>query len=121
MTILGTAMTGFAIGVFLTPNKVVGGGVSGISTILYHQLQVPTGLSFLVINLVFLLVSAWVLGKSFVFKTLLGVSLLSLFTQLFSYIPYYTDDVLIPVLFGGVLYGMGIGISFAAGVQSSQT
>ena len=121
MTILGTAMTGFAIGVFLTPNKVVGGGVSGISTILYHQLQVPTGLSFLVINLVFLLVSAWVLGKSFVFKTLLGVSLLSLFTQLFSYIPYYTDDVLIPVLFGGVLYGMGIGISLAAGASTAGT
>ncbi len=121
MTVLGTAMTGFAIGVFLTPNKIVGGGVSGISTILYHQLKVPTGLSFLLINLVFLLISAWVLGRSFVFKTLLGVSLLSLFTQLFSYIPYTTDDLLLPVLFGGVLYGMGIGISFAAGASTGGT
>ena len=55
MTLFGTMMTGFAIGAFLTPNKVVGGGASGISTILFHTLGISPGLSFFVINLVFLL------------------------------------------------------------------
>jgi len=54
LTVLGTMLTGFGIGVFLTPNKVVGGGVSGLSTILYHALSIPPGVSFLVINLIFL-------------------------------------------------------------------
>ena len=121
MTVAGTAMTGFAIGVFLTPNKIVGGGVSGISTLLYHTFSAPTGVTFFLINLAFLLISAWVLGKVFVVKTLIGVSLLSLFTQLFSYIPYYSEDIIIPTIFGSVLYGLGIGVSFAAGASTGGT
>ncbi|MBQ7356828.1 MAG: YitT family protein [Clostridia bacterium] len=121
MTVFGTAMTGFAIGVFLTPNKIVGGGVSGISTLLFHTFSAPTGVTFFLINLLFLLISAWVLGKDFVVKTLLGVSLLSFFTQVFSLIPYYTDNLIIPTIFGGVLYGVGIGTSFAAGASTGGT
>ena len=121
MTVGGCAMTGFAIGVFLTPNKIVGGGVSGISTLLYHTFSAPTGITFFLINLAFLIISAWVLGKGFVIKTLIGVSLLSLFTQIFSYIPYYTDETIIPTLFGSVLYGLGIGVSFAAGASTGGT
>lgn len=121
MTVSGCAMTGFAIGVFLTPNKIVGGGVSGISTLLYHTFSAPTGVTFFLINLAFLLISAWVLGKDFVVKTLIGVSLLSVFTQLFSYIPYQTDDTIIPTLFGSALYGIGIGVSFAAGASTGGT
>ena len=49
--ILGTMLTGFSISVFLTPNKIVGGGDSGIATILYHTLDIPTGLSNIVINI----------------------------------------------------------------------
>ena len=55
LTILGTMITGFGIGVFLTPNKIVGGGASGISTILYHTLKIAPGVSFFVINILFLL------------------------------------------------------------------
>ena len=121
MTVLGTAMTGFAIGVFLTPNKIVGGGVSGISTLLFHSFAAPTGVTFFLINLLFLLISAWVLGRDFVVKTLLGVSLLSLFTQIFSMFPYYADNLMIPTLLGGALYGIGIGTSFAAGASTGGT
>lgn len=121
MTVSGCAMTGFAIGVFLTPNKIVGGGVSGISTLLYHTLSAPTGLTFFLINLAFLIISAWVLGKDFVIKTLIGVSLLSIFTQMFSFIPYQTEDLIIPTIFGSALYGIGIGVSFAAGASTGGT
>ena len=81
LTIIGTMLTGFAIGVFLTPNKIVGGGASGISTILYHTLGIQPGVSFFAINIIFLLVGFKLLGKNFVAKTLLGVTLLSLFTE----------------------------------------
>ncbi len=120
-TVLGTMITGFGIGVFLTPNKIVGGGVSGLSTLLYHTLSVPPGVSFLVINLVFLLIGFKVLGKEFTLKTLLGASLLSLFVQLFSYIPFYTENVMLATIFGGVLYGVGIGLGFVAGASTGGT
>ena len=121
MTVCGVMMTGFAIGVFLTPNKIVGGGVSGIGTILYHALGVPPGVSFFVINILFLLVGFFVLGREFVLKTLFCSGLLSVFVQIFSYIPFYTDNTMIPTIFGGILYGLGIGMSFAAGASTGGT
>ena len=121
MTLLGTMTTGFAIGSFLTPNKIVGGGASGISTILYHTMGIDPGISFFVINIIFLIAGLSVLGKSFIIKTLLGVTMLSLFTELFTMFPIYTDNLILPVIFGGILYGAGIGISFAAGASTGGT
>lgn len=120
-TVFGTMITGFAIGAFLTPNKIVGGGASGISTILYHTLNIQPGLSFFALNLLFLLVGLTVLGKNFIFKTLMGITLLSLFTQIFSLIPIYTENLMLATIFGGVLYGLGIGMSFAAGASTGGT
>lgn len=120
-TVVGTMITGFAIGVFLTPNKIVGGGVSGISTILYHTLRVPPGLSMIVINVLLLLIGLGVLGKEFTIKTLIGSAAISFFSQIFSYIPFYTDNTILAVLFGGVLYGLGIGIAFASGASTGGT
>lgn len=120
-TIFGTMITGFAIGAFLTPNKVVGGGASGISTILYHTFGIQPGLSFFLINIVFLLLGLTVLGKKFILKTLLGITLLSLFTQIFSFFPIYTENLILTPVFGGILYGFGIGMSFAAGASTGGT
>ncbi len=121
MTLCGTMMTGFAIGAFLTPNKVVGGGASGISTILFHTLGISPGVSFFVINLIFLALGLRVLGRDFIVKTLIGITLLSVFTELFNLIPIYTENLLLAVIFGGGLYGIGIGICFAAGASSGGT
>lgn len=121
MTILGTLITGFAIGCFLTPNKIVGGGASGISTILYHYFGVQPGISFYVINIIFLTFGFKLLGKKFVGETLLGAFLLAVFTQLFSAIPIYTDNLMLATVFGGVLYGLGIGLAFAAGASTGGT
>lgn len=121
MTILGTMTTGFAIGAFLTPNKIVGGGASGISTILFHTFGIQPGVSFFILNILFLLVGLKVLGRDFVLKTLIGTALLSLFTQIFSYFPIYTESLVLSAIFGGALYGFGIGMSFAAGASTGGT
>lgn len=121
MTVLGTVLTGFAIGSFLTPNKIVGGGASGISTILYHTIGISPGFSFFVLNILFLMAGFKVLGKEFVLKTLFGISLLSAFTEIFSYLPIHTDNLILSVVFGGALYGIGIGVAFAAGASTGGT
>ncbi len=120
-TILGTVITGVGIGVFLTPNKIVGGGASGLSTILYHTIGIQPGISFFLINILFLAIGFKILGKEFVLKTLLGASLLSVFVQLFSFFPIYTENLMLATIFGGVLYGLGIGMSFAAGASTGGT
>ncbi len=121
LTIFGTMATGFAIGSFLTPNKVVGGGASGISTILFHTLGIQPGISFFVINIFFLLMGLAVLGKNFIWKTLVGITLLSFFTQVFSAFPIYTENTILATIFGGSLYGLGIGMGFAAGASTGGT
>ena len=120
-TIAGTMTTGFAIGSFLTPNKVVGGGASGISTILYHTFGIQPGLSFFAVNILFLIAGLKILGKEFIVKTLIGTTLLSIFTQIFSCFPICTENLMLTTIFGGVLYGFGIGMSFAAGASTGGT
>lgn len=121
LTVAGTLITGFAIGSFLTPNKIVGGGASGISTILFHTFGINPGISFFAINILFLLVGLRVLGKNFIFKTLIGIALLSMFTEIFTLVPIYTDNLILATVFGGGLYGIGIGMSFAAGASTGGT
>ena len=120
-TLLGTMLTGAGIGVFLSANKIVGGGASGLSTILYHTLDIPLGVSFFALNIIFLLAGFKVLGKEFIIKTLFGTALLSVFTEIFSIFPIHTNNIMLATIFGGVLYGFGIGISFAAGASTGGT
>ena len=120
-SVFGAMLTGLAIGVFLTPNKIVGGGVSGISTILFHTFGIQPSISFFIINVLFLLVGLTVLGKTFILKTLVGIVFLSLFTQIFLCFPIYTQNFILATIFGGTLYGLGIGMSFAAGFSTGGT
>ena len=120
-TVIGTALTGFAVSTLLTPNKIVCGGVSGISTILYQTLKLAPGLTYAVINIVLLLVGMKFLGKEFTIKTLIGSGLISLFVQVFSYLPPITDNVFLAAFFGGTLYGFGIGIAFASSASTGGT
>lgn len=119
--LLGEIITAFAISCFYTPNKIVNGGVSGIATILYHTLSIPTGLSFAVINVLLLLISLKFLGKHFVGTTIAGSLLLSLFVQIFSYFPPVTEDVFLAAVFGSVLYGIGIGLTLIEGASTGGT
>ncbi len=119
--VLGTMLTGFAISGFYTPNKIVSGGVSGIATILYHTLDIPTGISFAVINIALLILSFKLLGWKFVRDTVTGSLLLSLFVHLFSYIPPVTENILLASVFGAVCYGMGIGLTLVEGASTGGT
>lgn len=119
--LIGTMMTGMAISMFFVPNKIVSGGVSGVSTILYHTLNIPASLSFAVINLVLLLIAAKFLGKEFVIKTVIGAGLLSVFVEIFSYVPPLTDNVLLATVFGAIFYGFGIGLSLIEGATTGGT
>lgn len=119
--ILGVLLVAFAISVFYTPNKVESGGVSGISTILYHTLKIQPGVSFAVINIL-LLAFAWkYLVFGFVKDTIFGAMLLSAFVQIFTYIPPLTSDVFLASVFGSILYGVRIGLTLVEGASTGGT
>lgn len=107
--------------IFYLPNKIVGGGVSGISTMLYHFTEIPPGVSFAVINVALLLIGWKILGTRFVLQTGICSGMFSLMAQVFTYCPSVTTDRLLAAVFGAVLYGFGLGIIFVAGASSGGT
>ena len=121
LSVIGPVITAFAISVFYTPNKIVSGGVSGISTILYHLADIPPGLSFAVLNILFLLLSFKYIGKEFVLKTIIGAALISIFVQFFTAFPKVTDNIILATVFGSLLYGFGIGLTFLSGSSTGGT
>ena len=121
LSVIGPIITAFAISVFYTPNKIVSGGVSGISTILYHLAKIPPGVSFAVLNILFLLLSFKFIGKEFVLKTIVGATLISVFVQVFTAFPPVTNDIILATVFGSLLYGFGIGITFLSGSSTGGT
>lgn len=117
----GITMVAYAISCCYIPNKIVGGGVTGIGTILYHTFNISPGISNAVINILLLLLGYKILGRNFVFKTMVSVLLLSGITEMFVYLPPLTDNALLATIFGSVLYGFGIGITLVCGSSSGGT
>ena len=72
LTLVGTFLTSIGVSVFYLPSKVVGGGVSGLATVIYHTLGIQPGITYAVINIALLTVALFILGKKFVFHTLVG-------------------------------------------------
>lgn len=110
LILLGIAVTAMAISLFLVPNKIVNGGSSGLSTVVFYAVGLKPSVTNALINGVLLLVSLFVLGKKFVAKTLVCIVLLSVFMELFSWMPPVTDNIFLATLFGSALFGGGIGI-----------
>ncbi|MBQ2921754.1 MAG: YitT family protein [Tyzzerella sp.] len=106
----GTAITAMAISLFFVPNKIVNGGSSGLSTVIYYTVGMKPSLTNALINAVLLILSLFCFGKIFVAKTLFSIGLLSILIEVFSYFPPVTDNVLLATIFGSALYGIGIGM-----------
>lgn len=115
--------------IFLIPNNMVGGGVTGISAILLYAFKIPVSVSFFVINLVLLLIALRVLGKGFGMKTVYAIFAASFFFQIVpDFVPQaFIDEVAISngkflcAMFGGICAGLGIGICFSQGGSTGGT
>lgn len=110
---LGATLTAVSLNVFLIPNKVAAGGVSGLATVLHYLLGLPVGLTMLALNIPLFLLSVKILGSRFGFNTLLGAAFLSAAIDITAPIlSGLTHDLLLNSLYGGVLVGIGMGIVF---------
>ncbi|MDR2125930.1 MAG: YitT family protein [Prevotellaceae bacterium] len=117
--------------VFLIPNEIVGGGVSGIGTIIYYLTGFPIGYTYFMINAILLLMSIKVLGKNFAIKTIIATCIV---TVLFQILPEIIPDAhgfgqkfcadngpLMCAIMGGIFSGAGIAITFAQGGSTGGT
>ena len=101
---------GFSL--FMIPNKIAAGGLSGIGIVLFHLFGFPVGTSVLIMNIPLFLISWKLLGTSFGVKTLYATLVLSVAIDLSSFLPALTDDLFLATLFGGAVIGVGLGLIF---------
>ena len=108
----GSVVVAVAIDVFMTPNKVVAAGATGVAMLVHFLFKAPVGLMTLALNIPLLLAGIrWGGGLRFFVRTGYAVLVLSLAIDLLDpYLPEVVGDPLVYVLFGGLLDGLGIGL-----------
>lgn len=110
-----------AISLFLDPNKLAPGGVTGIAIIVNHFLDMPTGTLVLIMNIPIMLLGIWKFGIKFFISTIVATVLGSVFIDVVAKFPVATNDLFLSALIGGILMGLSIGLIFKVGASTGGT
>ena len=123
LVVIAVASIIYAVGIslFLDPNNLAPGGVTGISVILNRLTGAPTGTIYFLINIPIVILGIWKFGFQFMGKTAFAVMMTSFFTNLFAGMGAFTDDPILAALFGSVLMATGIGLIFRTGATTGGT
>ncbi|UAL53081.1 MULTISPECIES: YitT family protein [Metabacillus] len=106
----GAVLMAIGLEIFLVPNRVIDGGIVGISIILSHLTKVKLGIYLFFLNVPFFFIGYNQIGKTFALSTLLGVGVMSFTTALLHPVPVLTEDLLLASVFGGIILGIGVGL-----------
>ena len=118
-TVVGSAVFALGFALFLGPNDMNAGGISGLAQIIVKWLGVGSvGLFSILINLPLFLLGGLKIGKKFFVGSALGMFLSSVLIDAFAMIPFPTPDPLVSTLYGGVLCGLGLGVVFVSGTST---
>lgn len=110
LIMIGAILVAVALEIFLVPNKIIDGGITGISIIAAHISGIPLGAFLFFLNLPFLVIGYKQMGKTFAISTLFGVTVLSISASLLHPVPRLTNDPLLASVFGGIILGIGVGL-----------
>lgn len=107
---IGAVAMAVGLELFLVPNKILDGGVVGVSIILSHITPIQLGVFIFILNIPFFFLGYKQIGKTFALSTLFGITVLSIFTAILHPVPAFTDDLLLSTVFGGIVLGFGVGL-----------
>ena len=106
---IGILLAALALEVFLIPNRIIDGGITGISIILSFLTNINLSIFIVIINIPFLLLGFKHLGKNFLIQSSVAMILFSLLLEAFKQVDVVTSDILLATVFGGLLLGIGVG------------
>lgn len=118
--VLGCLLGGAAYPLFLVPNNIAPGGLSGLAMILNYLFSTPVGLTSLLMNIPLFLIGYKAMGRVFAFRSLVATVLFSVTIDLVK-LPAMTNDPLLGTLYGGVLLGVGLGLILRGGATTGGT
>ena len=119
MAMLGSAIFALGFDMFLIPNEMNTGGVSGLSMVIRQVLGFGSvGVLQILINIPLFLLAGIKIGRKFFWGSLIGMTSSSIFIDIFSVIPAPEPNPLLGALYGGVLCGFGAGLVFSSGAST---
>ena len=117
--LLGSAVFALGFDLFLGPNDLNAGGVSGIAMILVHLIGFGSvGTVTMLINLPLFVLGGLKIGKKFFVGSLVGMVSSSVLLDVFAKVPGVSVEPLVAGIYGGVLCGLGLGMVFATGAST---
>ena len=118
-TVIGSTLFALGFALFLVPNNINTGGVSGLAMIVRELLGFGSvGAITMAINIPLFLLGGAKIGKRFFWGSLIGMVVSSVMIDVFGYIPVSPSETMIGALYGGVLCGAGLGMVFVAGAST---
>ncbi len=121
-TLIGCLIYAIGIYVFIQPNQIAPGGVSGMSVMLQYLTGIPIGALSLLINIPLLLMALKFLGRRFTGQTIMSVVTLAVMIDYVAvWLPQYEGDPLLAALFGGAMIGIGLAVVFMRGFTTGGT
>ncbi len=120
-TILGAFVIAIGVALFLLPNQLSSGGVSGVATITYYLFHIPMGTMILLINTPLFIMAMFKIGKSFFIKSLIGTISLSVFIDILDQLEPLTNDRFLACIYGGIIIGLGTAILLKVNSSSGGT
>lgn len=115
---ISALLNAIAISMFIDPNNLAPGGVTGIAIIISRFVPVETGTLIFALNIPILLFAIWQFGIRFTISTIYATMLISVFTNLLAPIGAATNDILLAALAGGVIYAVSIGMIMKVGTTT---
>ena len=119
--IIGSILVGLSVGWILLPVKLTTGGFSGIATILHYILKLPANIGLVLLNIPVFIISWKVLGFKYCYRSFLGMVFCSVGITIGECFGTLTTDFILASLYGGVLSGIGIALTYRAGGSTAGT
>lgn len=125
---LGVTLYALGWAMFLTPNSMIGGGVTGFSAILEYAFNLPIPITYFVLNILLLVIGTKILGTGFGAKTIYAIIMTSVMLAVTKeFIPvdfvaaFSQDSKIVCTVLGGIMAGVGIGLSMSMGGSTGGT
>ena len=118
-TVVGSTIFALGFALFLMPNDMNAGGISGLAQVVVEVLGFGSvGTLSILINMPLFIMGGIKIGKRFFIGSLIGMMLSSILIDLFAMIPVVDMEPLLSVLYGGAFCGLGLGVVFISGTST---
>ena len=117
--IIGCGVYSIAVTMFISPNEISPGGLTGIATVLNHLFMLPTGIVLFLLNIPILILGFIKFGGIFITKTAIATTILSFMLEITeNLLPAFKIDLILAAVFGGILMGLGLSIVMLRGATT---